>query len=192
MGYSRRPPKTAKPRRLDKAALWQYALKSLGGRAYSAGELRQKLLMKAEQPDDVASTLARLRECGYLDDKRFAENFAGARLETQGFGKTRVIRELRQKRVAPAVAERAVAEAYGSIDEIQLIESFLRRKYRHNGPDIALQDPKEFASAYRKLLYAGFSGGNCLRVLKRFAKNPELLDQLEPAEELMSDSGETL
>jgi hypothetical protein len=32
-----------KPRRLDADALWEYALKSLGARAHSIGELREKL-----------------------------------------------------------------------------------------------------------------------------------------------------
>jgi len=38
------------------------------------------------------------------------------------------------------------------------------------------------AAAYRRLLHAGFRSGEILRVLKRFAKNPELLDAWEPPE----------
>ena len=42
---------------------------------------------------------------------------------------------------------------------------------------------KDLASAYRRLLRAGFRTGEIVRVLKRFAANPELLDYLEPPEE---------
>ena len=37
-----------KPRLLDSAGLWAYALKALSGRAHSTGELRQKLGRRAE------------------------------------------------------------------------------------------------------------------------------------------------
>jgi hypothetical protein len=44
------------------------------------------------------------------------------------------------------------------------------------------------ASAYRKLLRAGFSSGNIVSALKRFARNPDLLDQWEPPEEIEEES----
>jgi hypothetical protein len=45
------------------------------------------------------------------------------------------------------------------------------------------QEDKDLASAYRRLLRAGFRTGEIVRVLKKFAKNPELLDSFEPPEE---------
>jgi hypothetical protein len=39
------------------------------------------------------------------------------------------------------------------------------------------------ASAYRRLVRAGFRTGDILRALKRFARNPELLDAFEPPHE---------
>jgi hypothetical protein len=38
---------------------------------------------------------------------------------------------------------------------------------------------KELASAYRRLVRAGFSPANSIRALKKFAANPELLDGFE-------------
>src|SRR5262245_45577212 len=108
------------PRRLDQEALWAYALKSLGGRAHSVGELREKLRRRAERSADVEDVLARLKEHGYLDDKRFAEGFANARLSNRGLGSTRVIQDLRQRRVAPALAERTVEQVYKDVDETAL------------------------------------------------------------------------
>jgi regulatory protein len=160
------------PRRLDSEALWEYALRALGAHAHSAGELRQKLERRAERVGDVAGVLARLKECGYLDDKRYAESVASRRLDSQGLGKARALNDLRKKRVAPAVAEKAVAKVYGETDEVALIEAFLRRKYRSVILDVFLAEPKNLASAYRRLRVAGFSSGNALRVLKRFAQEP--------------------
>jgi regulatory protein len=169
--------------RLDAEALFQYAVKTLARRAHSAGELRQKLLGRAERAADADAAILRLKEYGYLDDKRFAESYAAARLENQGLGKARVISDLRKRRVAPSVAERAAGKVYQHTPEDQLIEEFLRRKYRKRAQDDFLRDPKELAAAYRKLVYAGFSSGGAIRVLKRFAADPTLLDQFEPPPE---------
>jgi regulatory protein len=167
------------PRRLDREALWQYALRALAARAHSAGDLRQKLERRAERAGDVAGILVRLKDCGYLDDKRYAEAVASWRLDSQGLGKARTLSDLRKKRVAPAVAEKAVAKVYSETDEVALVEAFLRRKYRSVALGVFLAEPKNLASAYRRLRVAGFSSGNSLRVLKRFAREPELLDGLE-------------
>jgi regulatory protein len=171
------------PRLLDADGLWELALKALGARACSAGELRQKLRARATNLEDVDATLARLKEYRYLDDRRFAENYAAARLENQRLGKNRVTQELRRRRVAPALAEAAVEKTYGQTDEVALIEEFIRRKYRSTSPGDLFQDDKQLASGYRRLVRAGFDSGNAIRVLKRFAAHPELLDPFEPPPE---------
>ncbi|HVV45533.1 MAG TPA: RecX family transcriptional regulator [Bryobacteraceae bacterium] len=170
-------------RRLDAAALWSYSLRILGGRAHSTGELRQKLARRAADENDVESTIARLKDCGYLDDRRFAEGYAAARLSNDKFGRARVIHDLRQRRVAPPLAERTVQHVYQEVDEEGLIEAWIRRKYRMEPREGLFQEDKDLASAYRRLLRAGFRTGDILRVLKRFAKNPALLDDFEPPDE---------
>ncbi len=174
-------------RRLDADALWEYALRALSGRAHSIGELREKLLRRAARAEDVKPLLARLKESGLLNDRQFAESFSHSRLENQGFGKFRVLRDLRRRRVAPAVAERAVAGAYGDADEVRLVEDFLRRKYRNVPLSAHLAEPKHLAAAYRKLRLAGFSPASVLGVLKRFAREPELLDSLQSEDEAPED-----
>ena len=172
-----------KTRLLDAEALWGYALRVLGARAHSTGELRQKLRRRAAQAGDVEAVLARLKESQYLDDRGFAENFAAARLGGKSLGRRRVLNDLRQRRVAPSTAESAVEKVYRDVDEEALIEDWVRRKYRLAPRDGLFQEDKEMASAYRRLLHAGFRTGEIVRVLKRFARNPELLDQMEPPEE---------
>ncbi len=171
------------PRRLDAEGLWIYAQRALGVRALSAGELRQKLLARAEREEDVAPTLTRLKEYGYINDQKLAEAYSAARLENQGFGKQRVVSDLRKKRIAPHVASKAVEEAYRGSDELELIENYLRRKFRGKELNVFLSEPRNMAGAYRRLRTAGFSGGNAIRVLKRFAADPSLLDSLEGGEE---------
>jgi regulatory protein len=115
------------PKKLDVDGLWSYSLKLLGGRALSTGEVRQKLIIRAEKEADVEFTISKLRDYGYLNDTRFAESYAALRRDDQGFGRMRVLRDLRQRRVAPNVAGDAVQQAFESTDEIQQIEAYLER-----------------------------------------------------------------
>src|SRR5258706_12593824 len=116
-----------KPRLLIDA-LWEYAVKTLAVRAQSMGEMRRKLREKAEHPEDVEQVIYRLHDYGYLNDRRFAESYAGARLENQGLGKSRVLRDLRERRVSPDLAEKTVAQVYRDVDELVLSQKFIERK----------------------------------------------------------------
>jgi regulatory protein len=176
------------PRLLDRDALLQYAVKSLGGRAQSTGQLRERLRRRAAVPADIDEILAHLKDIGYLNDRRFAEGFAESRLANERFGSTRVIQDLRQKRVAPALAEGTVRQVYEGVDESVLIEEFVRRKYRMATREGLFKEDKDMAAAYRRLVRAGFRTGEIVRVLKRFAKDPELLDNFEPPEEPAEES----
>ncbi len=151
------------------------------GRAHSSGELREKLRRRAQSPEDVDAVLAKLKEAGYLNDRHFAENYAAARLQNQGLGKMRVLRDLRQRRVAPKLAEQVTDQTYQQTNEADLIEEFLRRKYRGKQLGTFFSEEKNLAAAFRRLRYAGFSAGQSIRVLKRFAAQPEALDALEGA-----------
>jgi regulatory protein len=171
-----------KTKLLNQEALMNHALRLLGGRAYSTGELREKLRRRAKLAESVDEVLRKLKEAGYLDDRRFAENYAAARLENQGFGKMRVLRDLREHRVAPRLAEQVTERTFQSTDESELIEAFLKRKFRGKELGPFLAEEKNLAAAFRRLRYAGFSAGASIRVLKRYAKQAEELDGMEREE----------
>ena len=174
------PRKAAAP--LDASGLMAYAARTLASRAQTVSELRIKLRRRAARLEDVDTVIARLKEAGYLNDRRFAESFATWRRENQGLGKARVMRDLMARRVAPAVAQRAAETAYREVDEIAMIENFLERKYRGKDLGALLAEEKHLASAYRKLRGAGFTVGNSIRVLKRFAAEAERLAEMEEIE----------
>ena len=81
---------------------------------------------------------------------------------------------------APALAEHTVEKIYRDVDEEALIEEWIRRKYRTAARQGLFAGEKDLAAAYRRLVRAGFRSGEILKVLKRFAKNPDLLDGFEP------------
>lgn len=170
-------PRPPKPLELD--ALTAYAARVLAARAQSSSELREKLKRRAVRVQDADLVIARLKDAGYLNDKRFAESFANWRRDNDGFGKARVMRDLMARRVAPALAHTAAEAAFRQSDEVSMIDKFLERKYRGKNLGALLQHPKQLASAYRKLRGAGFSTGNSIRVLKRYAAEADLLEELE-------------
>ncbi len=144
-------------------------MRVLGQRAHSTAELKRKLGLRAESPEILAATMAKLREYELSDDRKFSEGFAASRLQNQGLGRLRVLRDLRSKRVPDGVATEAVDKAYATTDEAALIESFLQRKYRGKNLPEFLKEQKNMASAYRRLRTAGFAHGATLAALKRHA-----------------------
>jgi regulatory protein len=161
-----RKPRT-RPAKLGEDALLDLALKQLSRRAHSANQLRSKLFLRADSPTTLSAVMQKLKEYGYTDDEKFSESFASSRLQNQGFGRLRVMRDLQSKRVASAVAEHAVAKVFEGADEKELIDTYLARKYRSIVLRDFLKEDKNVASAYRRLRTAGFSSSASLAALKR-------------------------
>jgi len=170
-----------RPRKLAPEELFEYAVKCLGARAYSTGDLKSKLRMRAADPADADGAIDRLKDIGYLDDERFAENYATARVENEGFGRMRVLNDLRSRRVSGNLAEQAVEHAIGDKSEAELIDAFIDRRMHSVAAGGPIEDEKKLAAAYRKLRRAGFSSGPILSALKRIAARPDALE--EPLEE---------
>lgn len=173
---------TRAPKPLDLNGLLNYAARALSARAQTSSELREKLKRRAARREDVEEVIGRLKDSGYLNDKRFAESFAAWRRENEGFGKARVLRDLMARRVAPALARQTADAAFRQADEVAMIEKFLERKYRGKDLGALLAQEKHLASAYRRLRGAGFSAGNSIRVLKRYAAEAERLEEMEAEE----------
>ena len=173
---------TRRPKPLAESALYAYALKSLAARACSSGEMRAKLGRRAIRTSDVDVVMRRLQDVGYLNDQRFAESFAAWRVENQRLGRRRVERDLRSRRVAPKLAQRAVEQAFQDTDESALLRDHIARRLRRSGPP---RDRRAIASLYRHLVGAGFSPSLIFPELRRLRK--EDADWLEEAAADASD-----
>ena len=174
---ARRPPV-----KLSAEALFEYAVKYLGFQACSSDALKAKLRLKAAVSGDIEPTIERLKEIGYLNDKRFAESYAANRVENDGFGKMRVLSDLRARRVSPGLAEKAVEQALVEKDEAGMIDAFIERRMASFAAKSKVDDEKELARAYRRLRRAGFSSGGILTALRRLAASPELIVDPPPDE----------
>ncbi len=170
------------PTKLEGEELFDYAVKYLALRACSTEELRGKLRLKAAHFSEVDGILDRLKDIGYLNDARFAESYASNRVENDGFGRMRVLSDLRGRRLPAKVAEQAVEQVFEGKSEGEMIDAFIERRMPSIHGKGKIEDERELARAYRRLRRAGFSSGGTVSALKRLAVRPELIEEI-PAEE---------
>jgi regulatory protein len=157
--------------------LYASALRALMRRAHSVSEMRKYLEGRAENAADVKPVLARLRENRYLDDARFAADFARSRANSRRQGRFRIARELRTRGIADAHIETALDSVFAETDEATLVRARIRRKLAQlRGP----VDERKAASLYRSLLRLGFSS-EVIRAELRAARI-EAATELEDAE----------
>jgi regulatory protein len=164
-----------KSKPLGEEELHAYALKSLAVRALSLGEMRTKLERRALRKSDVEMVLRRLADVGFLNDARFAESYASWRMD-QRLGRRRVERDLRARRVAPELVQRAVENAFAGADESEMLREHIAKHTRRTGLPA---DRRGMANLYRHLVVAGFSPSLIFPELRRMRK--EDADALEEA-----------
>jgi regulatory protein len=164
-------------------ALYDYAVRSLSRRMRTVAELKR--LMRLRVPEGeigellIKMVILRLKDQKYLNDSNYAAAYSTYRRDTEKFGKRRVITDLKVKGVHADVIEKAVNEAYSSIDEQAQARAFLKRK-RLKKP----ANNRETARIFRALLRAGFGAGAAITVLKKWDVDDEVLTALqEEAEE---------
>ncbi len=123
-------------------------------RAHSIHEMKEYLERRAEESALVKPVLARLCEHNYLDDARFALDFARQHANSRRQGRFRIARELRARGVPDKHIEAALDAVFAETDEAGLVRARIKRALSHlRGP----LDRRKLASLYRSLLRAGFS-----------------------------------
>ena len=123
-------------------------------RAHSIHEMKEYLSRRAEDPELVSSVVARLRQLNYLDDARYALEYARQHAQTRRQGRFRIARELRARGVPDRYIEAALDAVFAETDEAALVRARLKRRLSHiRGP----LDRRKLASLYGALLRAGFS-----------------------------------
>src|SRR5690349_14420354 len=102
----------------------------LARRPYSIAELRRALEKKSFPIEQVDESIARLRELGCLDDRKFAEQYAYSLAHNRAIGPHRLRRELKAKLVNYREIDSAVEHAYQDVSAQTLLEETLDKKVR--------------------------------------------------------------
>jgi regulatory protein len=143
------------PRKFDtEDELYAAALRALMRRAHSIHEMREYLARRSDSPDQISAVVAKLRERAYLDDARYALDYARSHAQSRRQGRFRIARELRARGVPDRYIEAALDAVFAETDESSLVRARLKRRLAHvRGP----LDQRKLASLYSSLLRAGFS-----------------------------------
>jgi len=167
----------SRPRKLEsEQALYEYALKALMRRAHSVYEMRRALEERAADAAHVPPVLQKLKERNYLDDSRYARQFARNQSASRRRGRHRITRELRTRGVPDRHIEAAVSEALADVDEAAQVRKRIEQKMRsRRGPP----DERRLASLYASLLRAGFSSDVIRRELRALSKREVELPEPE-------------
>jgi regulatory protein len=173
------------PRKLaTEEELYAAALRALMRRAHSVHEMRKLLERRAEDTSTVRPVLDRLKQQTYLDDARYARDFARGRAQSRRQGRYRIARELRARGVPDRHIETALEEVFAETDEAALIRARLKRQLARVSGTVGELNERKLASLYRSLLRAGFSTDAIraeIRALTRL--DPATLSEPVPTEE---------
>jgi len=105
------------------------ALRLLALRGRSEEELRGKLRRKEFSEQDIAASLERCRQLGYIDDGRFAEERARLLLRQGRATGKRLLLELQRLGIDEGLARQALEAARDEHDEMELLEDLLDRRF---------------------------------------------------------------
>jgi len=166
--------RAAPPKLSTEHQLYLSAQRALMRRAYSLHDMRAHLERRAENKELIPTVIARLRELHYLDDARYALDFARSRVRSHR-GRFRIARELRARGVPDTHIEAALNAVFAETDEASLVHARLKRRLAQLRGKL---DQRKLASLYRSLLTAGFSS-DVIRAELRTVTHGDLPDILE-------------
>jgi len=162
------------------------ALRMLARRPYSIAEMRRALEKKCPQSGQVSEAIVRLRALGYLDDRKFAEQYAYSLAQNRAFGPHRLRRELKAKLVNYQEIEPAVERVYQETPVQTLLEQALDKKVR------AIRLPltrAKFHSLCQGLMRRGFSAGDIIKAVRARPELSPVAEDFEAAD-LENSEGE--
>jgi len=135
------------------------AVRLLSRREHSAFEIRDKLLKRDFDSEEIDRVIIELQQGGWLSDERFAEAYIRMR-QLKGFGPVRIAMELNER----GVKEHIVDDYLHADDDSwrQTLEQQYRKKYK----DKPIDDYSDKAKRIRFLQYRGFALDVIYQVVK--------------------------
>lgn len=147
---------------LDRA--YDYCLKLLSRREYTAREISEKLAAKGYSLDVSKETLDELSSAGYLNDERYSDMFIRTRMAVNFEGPVRILTGLKGKGIDGSLAEKAV----GGIDKTE-IEAVLNKAFdRHIRINGEPSTYRELAKLRNYLARKGFSMDMIMNATRKY------------------------
>ena len=116
---------------------FEVGLAAIRRRERSTAELKDWLLERDHELEDVDAAVERLLECGELDDERFARLYAQDKRELSGWGPARIAAVLRERGIDRDLIELACADPYEA--QLERAVALLRARRTPLEGDTALE-----------------------------------------------------
>lgn len=131
------------------------AVRLLAAKPRSIEELRERLMEKNWTNEEIVETvLKKLEEYNYLDDEKFANDFAASKLRQKPVGRRRLKQTLSGKKLDKETIDEAIENVYEKMPEEEILERAIVKRLRIKGKPETPQDKKKF---YDYLMRQGFS-----------------------------------
>jgi regulatory protein len=138
-------------RRTESERAIDLAYKAVARRDLTVAELRARLERKHVPPEAIDDAVAELEETGFLNDARYARQFAEDKRELEQWGTERIAQDLRRRGIAPQLIDAAVA-THDRDSELRTALLLLRERYPK-----APRDDRERDRAWQMLVRRGYS-----------------------------------
>lgn len=102
------------------------ALRLLERRAWSRGELADRLTSKGHDSGLVDRVIGRLVDCGLVDDEAYARALAEATVEKKPASAALIRQRLQDRRIPPDVAERVATQVLAGVDPVEAAAQLAR------------------------------------------------------------------
>ena len=162
------------------------ALSKLNYRMRSKAELKKALADLDYDTEEIAETIEELESFGYVDDRRFSEEFIRSSAR-KNWSSSRIIRALREKGISKDMAEEALENHLNGEESSTDSGSFDRERAFSTGSKMADEqlikgkkiDDKFLSKVGRRLMSLGYGSGVCYYVIGRLRDEKKGTDQVE-------------
>jgi regulatory protein len=138
-------------RRTESERAIDLAYKAVARRDLTVAQLRARLEKKEIPTDAIDDAVAELEETGFLDDARYAVQFAEDKRELEQWGTERIARDLDRRGIARDLIEAAVS-SHSRDSELRTALLLLEQRY-----PAAPQDDRDRDRAWQMLVRRGYA-----------------------------------
>jgi len=171
---------------MAKRTCMEAALSKLNYRMRSKAELKKALADLDYDTEEIAETIEELESFGYVDDRRFSEEFIRSSAR-KNWSSSRIIRALREKGISKDMAEEALEDHLNGEESGTDSGSFDRERAFSTGSKMADEqlikgkkiDDKFLSKVGRRLMSLGYGSGVCYYVIGRLRDEKKSTDQVE-------------
>jgi regulatory protein len=138
-------------RRTESERAIDLAYKAVARRDLTVAELRTRLERKHVQPEAIQDAVTELEDTGFLDDARYAMQFAEDKRELERWGSERIAQDLRRRGIAPQLIDAAVS-TQSRDSELRTALLLLEQRY-----PTSPSDDRERDRAWQMLVRRGYT-----------------------------------